>query len=231
MTKIAVYGDSYTTCNSKIAVNDVVIWTELLSEHFTVDNFGKSGSSLYYSYSRFVETHSKYTQIIFIITCPGRLELFYDNTITHISNLASAEHHLEGLDHTLFRPYVEAARYYYKYIFDYQKENLIHKLIINEISKIRPDAFIYKAFPYDKNQFTLSDISRLERGAWEMQKGEYYPHLDKRRAHLLQINHNKVFQHIYKDLTLNLKSTELNPKDFEQEYLYKELAKTFGPGR
>ena len=227
MRKIAVYGDSFAKCNSEIALKDVVTWTDLLNNNFILDNYGQSGSSLYYSYCRFIDTHSKYEQIIFISTSAGRLEVFNsDNQIIYISNLQSAEYHLKSLD-TINRPYVQAALDYFKYIFNYQKENLIHKLILAEIRKTRPDAFIYKAFPYDKNQFTLSDISKLERSAWECLDGIYDPLLDKRRSHLTQSNHFKVYQHIYQDLTINLKPTELNPTDFEQTFTYTELARFF----
>lgn len=227
MKKIAVYGDSFANCNSEIALKDEKTWVDLLGKHYQVDNYAQSGSSLYFSYCRFQDTHSRYDRLIFIVTSPGRLEVLnHDDQTIYISNLESAEYHLPRSG-PLNRPYVLAARDYFKYIYNDEKENFIHRLILSEITRIRPDTFIYPAFAEDQTEFTLSEISRIERGAWECLGGTYDPRQDRRRAHITDDNHRKVYEHIYQDLTVYYKQTTLNSQQFKSRFTHNELVRFF----
>ena len=74
MTKIGLYGDSFTgevvSSNSGITYH----WSTLLADSIggELTNFGRAGSSIYYSYRNFLENYNKFDLNIFVISMPDR---------------------------------------------------------------------------------------------------------------------------------------------------------------
>lgn len=67
--KIAVYGDSWGITNGL-----KTSWPSLLAEKLSaqLDNFCESGASVYYSYTKFAQTHNEYDVVIFLVGEPHR---------------------------------------------------------------------------------------------------------------------------------------------------------------
>lgn len=68
--KLAVFGDSFAPVQKSIP-GIPFGWWSLLKEKLNCDElacFGMGGSSVYYSYKNFLEYHSKYDKIIFLMT-------------------------------------------------------------------------------------------------------------------------------------------------------------------
>ena len=80
MKLVGLYGDSFGTYSlPKLPTGapDVGFnfhWSKLLEKKldWKITNYAKSGSSVYESYNKFLESHNSYEQNIFIVTIPGR---------------------------------------------------------------------------------------------------------------------------------------------------------------
>jgi hypothetical protein len=77
--RIAVYGDSFGTYSLGADIHSQqkgmqYHWSTLIKNKYgcELDNFALSGSSVYYSYKKFIETYKFYDLIIFLITEPSR---------------------------------------------------------------------------------------------------------------------------------------------------------------
>lgn len=71
--KIGIYGDSFA--NSPNQPSMKTHWSTLLQEKLeveTIDNYGIPGSSIFYSYTKFLDNYHKYDLNIFLVTEPNR---------------------------------------------------------------------------------------------------------------------------------------------------------------
>ena len=195
--KIAIFGDSFA--------DDIMhkeqgydTWVEILRKKYYPDLvcYGTCGSSLYYSYNLLKKHYQDYDKIIFIATGPGRMSLpdyieepkhpFLFSRLRHFAGIRNIELTLKESDKFNFSPVViqalEAAVMYYKYLYDDNKEQIMHKLLIEDISRTLPDVLFL-----DSQQ--LVNISKYEIQAC----GLSFPYLnenffDRRRCHLTKRN-------------------------------------------
>lgn len=79
MKSLAVYGDSFGTYSLSGTTDQQqrgfeYHWSSLLSNHYgcKLFNYAVSGSSVYYSYKKFMDTHHLYDCVIFLVTEPNR---------------------------------------------------------------------------------------------------------------------------------------------------------------
>lgn len=73
--KLGIYGDSYAHCNAKNKSFWVNVLASLLSkpsDEVKIYNYAQAGSSLYFSYKNFRETHHQHDLNIFLVTEPSR---------------------------------------------------------------------------------------------------------------------------------------------------------------
>ncbi len=74
--KVAVFGDSWAReIDDARSINTTPAWWSILSATYDLTNFGRSGSSTYYSYDLFEKAHADFDKIIFIASAPGRIHL------------------------------------------------------------------------------------------------------------------------------------------------------------
>lgn len=68
--RIAIYGDSFAVSKLELSSS----WYSLLGKKLNsqVDSYGENGSSVYYSYKKFMESHIHYDRVIFLVTEPSR---------------------------------------------------------------------------------------------------------------------------------------------------------------
>jgi hypothetical protein len=72
--KIAVYGDSFVAPIQHGHKGFDFLWCNTLASKLngSIDNFAKTGTSIFYSYQKFLATHNDYDLCIFVITEPNR---------------------------------------------------------------------------------------------------------------------------------------------------------------
>lgn len=167
--KISVYGDSYADANFHESRAGFESWVSLLKKTFETDCYGIAGSSLYYSYKKFVLTQSNYDKIIFIATIPGRLEIPDHIEVTHpqarfLGNYASVEHVLETRQDMPeeYKKCLEAAKQYFLYLYNKEKEFDYYELLIEKILEIRPDTILLNVVKRKQDVPRLVDISKRE---------------------------------------------------------------------
>jgi len=127
--KIAIFGDSYA------ASTGLTSWGSLLStmNRCQVENFARRGTSLFYSYLKFIENYKNFDIIVFLVTAPGRL--YHEEAIP---NLSSVEYRLKTCE-----PYqhkeqelFKAAIQYYLHLQDSKFDNFVHIALIEKIVKL-----------------------------------------------------------------------------------------------
>lgn len=127
--KIAIFGDSYAASTGPTS------WGSLLStmNNCEVKNFAVRGTSLFYSYLKFIENYKNFDIVIFLVTAPGRLY----HAEQSIPNLFSAEYRLKNGPHS---PEVEvlikASVEYYLHLQNSEFDNFVHLSIIEKIVKL-----------------------------------------------------------------------------------------------
>lgn len=193
---IGVYGDSfakYYVVDSSIDAK-FISWVDLLKEKYRVQNFGKPGTSLFYSYELFKKTHKLFDKVIisfpviverFMLPKPllidkaGRLE---QNVI--YSAVLEPERFFNTTDRNTSM-ILDALSKYYVYCYNSNFYNESYRLMTEEAIRLRPDGLFI-----NKN---LTSIYVLE--------NEYYninlknpPEIDKRTSHLTYKNHVLVSQ-------------------------------------
>jgi hypothetical protein len=180
--KIGIFGDSYA-CNNPL-LHAKFVGEELAAEKKSwidhieaekktrVANHAMMGSSLYYSYSQFKKYQRTYDKIIFIVTDWGRLWVKNISTIhPHIPGFAHCEVKLKyaDIEDSDDREILQAAYDYYVYLENHEREIDFHKLMINEILRVRSDVLLIPAFPNEGHSLVptwsgpcLKDISDID---------------------------------------------------------------------
>lgn len=162
MKPVGLYGDSFGTgslpklSNGEYEVGFNYHWSKILEQklNWVIDNFAASGSSVYESYSNFLETNKKYETIIFIVTISGRYHKpfkfkndQYEQRICSLPHLETVlknngknyytSQELEILNHL---------RGWYN-IHDYLYDVKMCQLMIKEIQSLRPDTIFLTVVP------------------------------------------------------------------------------------
>jgi hypothetical protein len=150
--KLGIYGDSYADSR----VSDTA-WPNLLKHYpgySQVDCYAESGSSVYFSYKQFLNTHTNYDRIVFIFTGPyrwhhwvinpGFQELANDHRI-HIPNPDQIERY-EGIyaDQMTgyFSQYLQALKDYYFVLNNNEICTDLAEAMLFHVQTLRPDAII-----------------------------------------------------------------------------------------
>jgi len=237
MIKLAIFGDSFASDTSpewNTSWTDVGLsWIDHLrnTNTYSVTNFAKPGTSLYWSKKLFDQHYKNFDQIIFVVTFPN-CRITFDklpdgcNQVNNtFYNAASAFDIIENKKqfnsyNLIEKNFLMAVRDYYLYIQDDHFDNTIHSLMLDDIKEKRPDAILIPAFPssipnLDKaRSATLLDISQKDMFYFEL--GEFIPNssemMDARKCHLNEDNHK-----ILADKMLNFLSGQpvyLNKNNF-----------------
>ena len=187
--KIGIFGDSYA-CNNPL-LQAKFVGKELASEkkswidHVEIEkntrvaSHSAMGSSLYYSYTQFKKYQRTYDKIIFVVTDWGRLWVPHVAIEHgHIPGLAHCEVRMKHCIDEDDRQILQAAYDYYVYLENQDKEIDFHKLMINDILRIRSDALLIPAFPNDKGSLvpnwagpSLQDISDIDSNFFKIARG------------------------------------------------------------
>lgn len=156
---LAVFGDSFAE-GSEVAVYPVtrVSWLEELARNLGVelDNHGYPGTSLWYSYTKFLENYKDKTHIVFVYTEHNRWHCLPDE-LKRLSSVYS-QRKLDTFptivpgtyEHDVMQQLVKAHRY----IFDEQFNIFVYQQIFNIVNQICRDNNIklVNIFPFNDNE-------------------------------------------------------------------------------
>ena len=163
MKRLAIFGDSYGKSGGHF--NKEKSWVNFIEEtkEYTVTNFSEGGASLWYTYKLFLENNKFYDSIIFLVTSPHRLALTNSNVKIHkFQNYAQSKIKTTLTSGEIQKQY-QAIVDYYEIIHSNEKEEAMHKFLIDDIKRCRPDAVIYPSFssPYFED-IGLYEVTKFE---------------------------------------------------------------------
>lgn len=168
--KIGIYGDSYAGGDVSLSSN----WINTLVRKIENDvgkkisyfQYALGGSSLYYSYKKFIETNNEYDLVIFLVTEPHR---YYDPVlisgskiaITGLGQLEHFKNNFSNLDEKTIKLLDNLIGW-----FNMSSEKFnddMSDLMIDKIETIRPDAILYPCFPHSfkKERFLKYNLDPL----------------------------------------------------------------------
>jgi hypothetical protein len=199
MQKLAIFGDSY----AKKDATDIQekSWHNFINE-YDVTNFGEPGSDLWFSYNSFLNNHSKFDKIIFLVTSPHRIKLSNPSAIIYPNqNYTSASIKLEsatGKEYDQYKTIVD----YYNLIHDKDKEENLHRLVIENIKLLRNDAIVYPCFDStwstDVGLYNVTKFEDSHIGLTDAKRNELYRKglRDSRACHMTEDN-NKIIASLF----------------------------------
>jgi len=239
--KIAVYGDSFAGCNLTNIPGDNLdrgkSWVEVLEQKYTVTNFSKTASSLFYSYELFLKHNKDFDYNIFLVTEPNRLTLNMEDDNYHLKhiNLNTIDFFKKNADSSNDKrdlPIMNAVIGYYTYIHNQTQIDIFHKLMVDSINEINQNSLIIPCFidsvpGKELARRSLSNISDNEvfsslrilhqKGfkSWQIIDNSW-TFSDYRKCHLSEEN-NKILADII-DNSISNKETflDIDLNDFKQ---------------
>ena len=203
MKTLAIFGDSYGRSGGYD--NEEKDWVKFIedTEEYKVTNFSKGGSPLWYSYNLFVKNKDQFDKIIFLVTAPHRIGLVSPESVLHPfqnNNVRVKVDLASGKEKKQYQTIVD----YYDLIHDYDREETIHQLMVENISRIRKDVIVYPCFFIEYlNDIALYEITKFEDTCFgltdEIQKKFYKEgRRDSRNCHMTESN-NKIVSQLFLD--------------------------------
>ena len=175
MNKIGLFGDSFAEDNQALYLKQQPCWMHIIG----ADSYGVGGTDILNSFLKFKKHHSKYSQVVFVLTDPNRMTLYHNavNDYTDMSlktkgipnrwkllaneDTANDDPELIAL-HAALSAAQQALLTNDSFI---KRGNLFYQLIVEKIKQIRPDVKFIEAFhtgiPTQRNRY-LHDIFQLE---------------------------------------------------------------------
>lgn len=206
--KIAVYGDSYSVeYHNPKNLNPWVSIIRQQEKNFEIDNFSQSGSSFYFSITKFLENHFLYDKVIFIITHPGRLFVPNNEEFPHVSGIVNCDLRIESSNKISEKVILESARNYLRDVQNTDEEIFKHHCMFEKIGRIRTSNILF--IPVNSlsipgyNGTVLTDISNIDIDYYK--NDTFATRADLRCCHMNQPNN---------EILANKVSSWLNGGDF-----------------
>jgi hypothetical protein len=228
--KIAIYGDSFASTYQG--------WPKCF-EKLTkgkVDIFARAGTSVGYSYLKFLETHEKYDYVLFFWTQPTRSWLISD-----FNNNNILEHYCSFIQSDTLDNIFESQQIYEKrpltnelknWIInekenskEYKLKNLINVISMKDSVKLkRPDSFNIDSFDFSKMKKNKI-LSEKIPGMWRIQLQDMiqfskirvfeYPHIRPNHLTLIQnVEFSKYLLKFFEDRNFDIHETFRDPKKY-----------------
>lgn len=151
MGTIGIYGDSWADPfhgHDFSPELENLAWCKQFNQ---ADIYAKGGSSIYFSYRLFMQTHERYDRIIFVATNPGRwhLPIQADNCEFHLNAPGTVKHFREQgyKRHNLtmtaeLNSKLVALEQFYLELSDFDTDQQICSLMIDRVMAVRPDTIL-----------------------------------------------------------------------------------------
>ena len=155
--KIALFGDSYGVGSN----NNVRHWFDIVCERLNLDsaNFSENGSSLYYSYNKFLEHQEYYDKVVFILTGPHRfpVQVSIQGKLMHIPGLPAIDN-IERMEN-LSREDIETIKNLKSWILisDPDFSRTVQYLLVKDILSKRKDTVLIPVFRDSLNEQLLEE--------------------------------------------------------------------------
>lgn len=203
--RIALYGDSFGTGLGK-ASSLPTAWYNILAEKLgaELDNYSAQGTSVYYSYDKFLKTYHKgYDMVIFLVTEPNRytkeVNLTSSPEIRFIPSLVVVESILNNSDFTaiLAATDIETLNHVRSWFImsDEYFAATATGLMLADVENKFPNVIFYPCFPnsltteqLEKDRinpkYTMYDISVRSRELLGLSNASFFREKDTISAHL-----------------------------------------------
>lgn len=211
--KIGIFGDSYAAINT--LKSRYCAWPEILAQKYNVSNYAVAGSSALYSIQQIQSIHTYYDRIIFVVTHPGRimlnchvqkavdnLDLQYHNFIHLTGDPEQINARIKEVsfdmneNKVVIKKALQAALQYVYWLKESKNDEYIHKLMIDDIKRLRSDIIFIPAFSnsLQEHRISMSDIHHKENEYWknDLDKIDKELYSDFRFCHMIDEN-NEIF--------------------------------------
>lgn len=143
--KIGIFGDSYAV---KFRMqNKAPAWHNFIEEKYNTVNHAEAGSSLYFSIEKFQQFHSQYDKVIFFVTSSHRYFLPEHSWFTDRGILMNNFTFAVANSFKTNPPETEKGKLianlmmeYYSHIENDRYEHYIHRIMVDDVKRQRPDA-------------------------------------------------------------------------------------------
>lgn len=198
--RIGIFGDSFSdpTWNSNVYLS----WPELLAQNYTITNFSKNGSSLWYSYQKLKTHRSEFDICIVVATVYGR---FY---------LESSDTHLNINRNTWpIKNNVNLGKLYYEEFFSLEREKVFHDFMIQDILNLDNTIFIpaFEECVVASGDISLNHYSNAELHHYGVLN---YQGPDDRKCHLSKEHNLVIYKKILTAIDSNLTSIDMSMDEF-----------------
>jgi hypothetical protein len=144
MKSIGIFGDSFTGVESWPSYK--YHWSRLLASNLGSDltNYGKPGTSVYYSYKNFVQNYHKHDLNIFLVTEPGRYikpVVLVNNSSVYIPGVTA----LENLQKNMHSRDIDALRGWFLASDDNFNIDIV-TLMLEKVCELDNNCIIIKCF-------------------------------------------------------------------------------------
>lgn len=208
--KIGIFGDSFGTANNMPVTEKSRPWFDYVGDQHEIFNYCESGSSLYWSYDKYLSTDCQFDKIIFLVTFPGRLRILtteceknYPDQVTHYDHAKGLLEYAIRNNHTRRIMLYRTAINYFLHYQDQKQEKLNHQLLLEKIRQI-PNCLVIpnfkESFPNESNYSYLFQISEIDDNYYrdQLTENKNFTFYDARHCHFNDEN-NKIFgDHILK---------------------------------
>ena len=174
---LGIFGDSFGDSRINLDEDHSSIntntksWPYILAKKLNATNlynFCENGSSLFYSYKKFLEYQHKCDLVIFLVTVPGRYtKLFrfkHINRSIHINSIPDIDQIIKNSTLTLEEhTQLEDLKKYYL-MLDIEWETIACKCLLNEIKRVKNVLFVpcFSFFQENSKGLCLTDIREYQ---------------------------------------------------------------------
>lgn len=163
--KLGIFGDSYAAGD---VFHNGVSWPRILAEKYNCpyNVFARGGTSLFYSYTNFINGYKNFSHIVFVYTdymrvqtMPGHLEQFANVQVPDLENLRVHFHNKIDKTHQEELFYIAKAR---QYTDDINFSRFIYQTIFDNVNQICKDNDIklVNIHPFEKED---NEVISLEK--------------------------------------------------------------------
>jgi hypothetical protein len=197
---LAIYGDSFA--DPRWVENDYPAWSELLEENFTVTNFSFTGTGMWWSYDKFIETHEKFDTVVFVVTVPGRIHIECKDA--HLNLNPATWPVWSGIN---------MGDMYFRYFYSPKREDCFHKFMVDDILK-RNNILVVPAFKESipgHEGWSLCHLADTELAFYDLKHNGWN---EKRKCHMTRENNRMVYNKVLEAVDNGSKILNLQESDF-----------------
>jgi hypothetical protein len=173
MSNVGIYGDSWG--DPRVRRSDItfdnIIWSDIIKDKHDVTNYCRGGTSIHYSFKKFIDTYDKHDKIIFIVTDHMRWHTLIETTRS--SPWGDFNHAIAGpgmidvwYKDPGLSPYItpelsdtlDALRKYFLHLNSEDFNTSVCRLMLEEIQRKRPDTIFIQGGLF----LPFSDLTNMD---------------------------------------------------------------------